>query len=141
MSSNRLKIVLDTNVFLVSIPTKSPYHLIYKSLRANAFELFLSNEILTEYEEIFAEKLGYERTSLMLHELLNLRSIHLTTPYFNWNLITEDPDDNKFVDCAIIAGADYLVTNDKHFNILKQIAFPVVIPIKANEFLEILKKL
>ncbi|MFN7117871.1 MAG: putative toxin-antitoxin system toxin component, PIN family [Saprospiraceae bacterium] len=141
MSTNKLRIVLDTNVFLVAIPEKSPYHLIYKSFRAHAFDLFVSTEILMEYEEVFAEKLGYERTALMLPELLNLHSIHLTTTYFKWNLIPEDPDDNKFVDCAIAANADYIVTNDRHFNILKQIKFPVVVTIKASEFLELLPAL
>ena len=39
-------------------------------------------------------------------------------------LITEDPDDNKFVDCAFAANADYLVSNDRHFDILSKIPFP-----------------
>jgi len=56
------------------------------------------------------------------------------TPYFQWNLISSDPDDNKFVDCALNAGADYIVTNDKHFNILKEIEFPRVNVIDIETF-------
>jgi predicted nucleic acid-binding protein len=41
-------------------------------------------------------------------------------------LIKTDPDDNKFVDCAISANAKFIVTNDKHFNILQKIEFPKV---------------
>jgi predicted nucleic acid-binding protein len=63
-----------------------------------------------------------------------------TAVYYKWNLITVDPDDNKFVDCAIAANADYIVTNDKHFNILKEINFPKVSCITIEEFIEILKK-
>jgi uncharacterized protein len=53
-------------------------------------------------------------------------------------LITIDPDDNKFVDCAIAAGADYIITNDHHFDILAQISFPEVRVCSAEEFLAML---
>ena len=45
---------------------------------------------------------------------------------FAWFLIEADPDDNKFVDCAIAGQADYIVTHDKHFRILDEIQFPRV---------------
>lgn len=60
------------------------------------------------------------------------------TNYFFWNLITTDPDDNKFVDCAITAGADFIVTNDQHFAILKMIDFPSIRVISAEDFVEML---
>jgi len=50
------------------------------------------------------------------------------------------PDDNKFTDAYIAANADYLVTNDAHFNEVKNISFPPVNVISADEFLEIVKK-
>ena len=61
-----MNIVLDTNVLLVSLPSHSKYHPIYDALLNKAFDLYLSNEILTEYEEIFAQKLGVHRTDLKL---------------------------------------------------------------------------
>ena len=42
------------------------------------------------------------------------------------NLIQSDSDDNKFVDCCITANAQYIVSNDRHFDILKHIEFPHV---------------
>ena len=51
------------------------------------------------------------------------------------NNITADPDDNKFVDCAIQANARYIVTNDHHYDILRQIDFPKVEIIKLMDFL------
>lgn len=41
------------------------------------------------------------------------------TVYFDFNLIQADPDDNKFVDCAITAGARYVVTEDHHYDVIK----------------------
>jgi len=56
-----------------------------------------------------------------LEFLLLLPNVELVNPYYNWNLITHDPDDNKFVDGAVSGNVDYFVTNDKHFNVLKDI--------------------
>jgi uncharacterized protein len=55
------------------------------------------------------------------------------------NLISADPDDNKFVDCAFAANAHYIVTNDKHFNILKLIPFPKIALLKIQEFGNLLR--
>ena len=50
------------------------------------------------------------------------------------NLITVDPDDNKFVDCAISANAHYIVTNDHHYDVLKDIDFPKVNIVNIQQF-------
>jgi uncharacterized protein len=59
--------------------------------------------------------------------------------YYNWLLSPQDPDDDKFIDCAVIANADFLVTNDKHYKAAKNSLFPTVNVITASEFLAILK--
>ncbi len=53
---------------------------------------------------------------------------------YRFHLITADEDDNKFVDCAIVTNAEYIVTNDKHFNELAYIPFPHVEVRKLEEF-------
>ena len=53
-----------------------------------------------------------------------------------WQLL-QDADDNKFADCAIAANADYLITNDKDFNILKQINFPKISVVTIQEFKDV----
>lgn len=63
--------------------------------------------------------------------------VHVNKYYF-WRLITVDPDDNKFVDCAISANADFICTEDSHFKVLSQIPFPVVNIISADDFVKIL---
>ena len=68
----------------------------------------------------------------------NAPNVELITNYFKWNLIIDDPDDNKFVDCAITANAKFLVSNDKHFNILKEIDFPKVELIRVSSEKEII---
>ena len=137
-----MNIVLDTNVLLVSLPSHSPFHLIFQALRDGRYTLFVTNETLTEYEEQISIRLGVTRTDVQLRELLNLPNITLIDVYFNWYKIKADPDDDKFSDCAFACGADYLVTNDRHFNILKDaIDFPQVTVVTAQEFMDVLSKM
>jgi predicted nucleic acid-binding protein len=79
--------------------------------------------------EVSEEKLDF---------LLDLPNVELVTPSYHWQLIYADPDDDKFVDCAVAGNADFIVTNDKHFNVLKNIAFPRVEILKLKEFEELL---
>lgn len=136
-----MNVILDTNVFMVSLASRSKFHLIYQALLNNVYNLYVSNEILTEYDEVISERLSCEVTDLKLKELLNLRNVHKIEPFYNWQLIEADPDDNKFADCAIAINSDYLVSNDGHFKVLKDIPFPSVNVIKAEDFLLILEKM
>lgn len=133
-----MNIVLDTNVLLVALPSHSVYHPIYQGLLNKAYDLYVTNEMLAEYEEKIGDRLGVVRTDLKLRELLNLSNVYLIEPFYNWQLIEADPDDNKFVDCAVTCGANYLVTNDRHYDVLAQIPFPKISTIKATEFLDLL---
>ncbi len=136
-----MNIVLDTNVLLVALPSHSFYHPIYQALQNKDYDLFITNEILAEYEEQIGGCLGVSRADLQLFELLNFRNVHKIESFYSWQLIEMDKDDNKFVDCAVSCNADYLVTNDRHFDILASIEFPKVITIKAKEFLAMLERL
>lgn len=123
---NRLKIVLDTNVLLVSISSKSKYHWIYEKLLSKEYDLYITNEILMEYEEVISKKYSSLIARNITKALLILPNVYKISIYYHWNLIKEDLDDNKFVDCAISSNSHLLVTNDKHFNVLKEISFPKV---------------
>lgn len=60
--------------------------------------------------------------------------------HYRWNLITKDPDDNKFVDCAIFANADFIVSDDKHFNELDSVEFPKVLVVRLDDFARLFRK-
>ena len=136
---NRLKVVLDTNILIVSLPTKSNYRQIFDSLLNNKFQLMISNEILSEYEEIIEQKTSSEIAKNVVKLLLSLTNVKKIEVYYKWNLIGADKDDNKFVDCAISSNSDFIVTNDRHFNILKRIEFPKINVINIDDFLNKLK--
>jgi len=123
---NKLRIVLDTNILLVSVSSKSKYHWIFQKILNGTFDLYVTNEILAEYEEIIASKYNEVVAENVLRALLKLPNVHRQTVYYHWNLISVDPDDNKFADCAVSANAHYLVSNDKHFRVLGKIGFPKI---------------
>jgi uncharacterized protein len=133
-----MKVVLDTNILLVSIPKKSSYRIIFDALLSNKFELIISNDILSEYTEIIAQKTNHFVAVNLTEMLLSLPNVKKQEVFYKWNLINIDKDDNKFVDCAIAGSADYLVTNDKHFNCLKLIDFPKLNILNIDEFLTLL---
>jgi putative PIN family toxin of toxin-antitoxin system len=131
---NKLRIVLDTNVFLVSLLPKHKYWWVFEELLKEKYTLLVTNEILTEYLEKCVEKYGRSLTDERLDFLLDFPNVELITPYYQWRLITDDPDDDKFVDCAVAGQADFLVSHDKHFNILRDVDFPEIQVIRLDEF-------
>jgi len=129
-----MKIVLDTNCLMVALPVRSRYYWIWQAFREKEFTLCYSTEILQEYHEILSRHYPLQFVNDVITELLHSANIKQVTPYYKWDLITSDPDDNKFVDCALNSGAEYLVTNDHHFNILKTIPFPPINVIDIESF-------
>lgn len=132
-----MRIVIDTNVLLVSISSRSPFHWIYQSILAQKFQIAYTNEILTEYEEQISRHWNTKAAISVIRSLLELPNALPTIIYYRLNLIS-DQDDNKFVDCAFAANADYIVTEHKDYHALKSIQFPVIKVIGVERFKEIL---
>ena len=120
----------------MTLPSKSRYHRIWTEILDGQIELCVSTEILNEYEEILSQHSSSELAQSVIQALLNRPNVIKVTPTFFFNLIVADPDDNKFVDCAICGTAELIVTNDAHFNVLKAIEFPVVDVKSIQEFVE-----
>lgn len=133
-----MRVVIDTNCLLVSIPPKSQYYWLYESFEKGSFDWLVSNETITEYEEKLSEFYSVKTANLVLAILMVAPNTIFTEPYFKWQLIQNDPDDNKFVDLSIAGNADYLVTNDRDFNTLKQLDFPKIEVVNLEEFKQIL---
>lgn len=132
-----MKVVLDTNILLVSISPRSTYHWVFQKFINEEFILCVTTDILQEYEEIIGNHMGQEVANTVLQLIENSINVEYITKYFRWNLINVDPDDNKFVDCAISSNAKFIVTNDKHFNVLKNVDFPKIEVVDIDKFKEI----
>ena len=129
-------IVLDTNCLLQALPSKSPYHKIWTDVMAGEISLCVNTDILDEYEEILAQKTTPDIAHNVVEAIANLTTTLMQNTYVHFELLSTDLDDNKFVDCAIAADAEYIVTNDKHFNPLRDIPWPKVEIIRIAEFVK-----
>ena len=133
-----MNVIIDTNCLIASIPPKNPEYWLYVAFRAKAFNWVISNEILFEYEEKIGEFYSPHTADLVTNILLTASNVIRSEPFIRWQLITDDPDDDKFADLAISANVHYLVTNDHHFNVLKTLPFPTVKVVSLSEFQEIM---
>ena len=121
----------------MSIAPKSPYRSIWDAFLRGDYCLCVSNEIIEEYSEVLARNISSRVAEAIIYAILTRPNIIRKDPHYSFGLIEVDKDDNKFVDCAIAANAKCIVTEDKHFNILKSIQFPQVDIICIDEFLQL----
>jgi putative PIN family toxin of toxin-antitoxin system len=135
-----VEIALDTNVLLAAIAKNNKWRPIYDAFIGEKYILLITTEIYLEYIEKLQEKTSIEVAYNIGRVLETKNNILIVTVSFKWGLIKSDADDNKFADCAIAGNADYLVTNDSDYRILKQLAFPKLNIVTAEEFLIILQK-
>ena len=131
-------IVLDTNCLIAILPSKSPYHKVWIDLLEGRTKLCVSNDILLEYEEILYRKTFNQLfVDSVMKSILNLPGLVRKEPDYRFGIIKADLDDNKFVDCAICAGAMCVVSNDAHFRILREIDFPHVNLFTIQEYIAV----
>lgn len=137
MQNNR--IVLDTNCLLACISSKSENFLVWKNFQNGCFTLCVSNDILEEYLEIIARKTNRLIAENIVNAIVESEYVDFIDPQFHLDLIKADKDDNKFVDCAFAANAALIVSDDSHFDVLKDITFPHLLVLKLRDFLGMLK--
>jgi len=135
------RIVLDTNCLLMSIPSKSAYHRILTDFLSGKYILCVTNEIITEYEEVLTQKMGHFIASNIISAILSSSYVSYINPYYRFHLIETDEDDNKFVDCALMSNARCIVTQDHHFDGLKIMVYPHVEVVSIDEFIKLLESI
>ncbi len=130
------RLVLDTNCLIQCISRRSRYHDLWLSFLDGRNTLCVTTEILGEYAEILERKTTAKFSELALSVITNNPYTVFVTAFFHFNLITADPDDNKFVDCAVAGNAKYIATEDSHYDVLRNIEFPKIDIIKLDEIIQ-----
>ena len=127
-------IVLDTNCLLQILPSRSKYHAIWTAILNGEVRLCVNTEILDEYEEIISMKMTPAIAHHVVEAIARLSTTYFQQSFVHFRLIEKDADDNKFVDCAIAANAQYIVSNDNHFSVLKTIEWPKVLVLNLQQY-------
>ena len=134
-----MKVVVDTNIFVSSFFGGRPRKII-DLWKEGKITLCLSNKILDEYISVL-RRLGLEEEKELL-ELLDLFSkginILFTRKTPELHLIGEDPDDDKFIECAVELKAEYIVTGDKALIDFKE--YMGIQILTARKFLNLVRK-
>ena len=131
-------VVIDTNCLVQMISKHSPYRPIWDAFLGKSFLLCISNDILDEYQEIIEKNTTPQIAENIVLLILNSSNVIFVDPHFRLKLITTDNDDNKFVDCAFAGGADYIVTEDSHFDFLKSTPFPYFNVVTIDAFMKMI---
>ena len=129
-----MKVVIDTNVLLVIISPRSIFNGIWQALLSGKFQMYVTSDILDEYAEIIEREMGIRVAEAVLDLLTELPNVHFIQKYYHWQLIEADPDDNKFIDCAIAASAELLVSHDGHFRVMNQYPYLNINLLSATAF-------
>jgi len=110
-----LKIILDTNFFVSGIFFSGPSYEILKAWRNGKFKIVVSQEILLEYQRV-SEKLNQKFPMINIQPIIDLITIKadlvigLKLPI----QICKDPEDDKFISCALASNSKIIITGDKH---------------------------
>ncbi len=117
-----LRVVLDTNVLISAIGWRGNPRKVLTLCIEGKVGLLQSQETLKELKRVLQRErfnfIPVEKREVLLRHLTGI-SIKVT-PNENVEVITEDPGDNKFLDCALAGKADYVVSGDKHLLELKE---------------------
>ena len=132
------RLVIDTNCLLQCISRRSRYHDLWLSLLDGKNALCVTMEILAEYAEIIEQKSSPKFAELALDVITNNPYTLFVTPYYHFKLIIADPDDDKFVDCAVASNAKFIVTEDSHYDVLLTLDFPRIDIVKLDDIMKII---
>lgn len=128
------RVVLDSNALIQIMGARSKYNVLWRMFMEQRFVLCISNDVLMEYEEMLKQKSSSVAADLFLKMIAIAPNVDYREPFYQYGLIEEDPDDNKFVDCALASNATYIVSDDNHFNVLSKIPFPRIDVITLETF-------
>ncbi|MBK8094540.1 MAG: PIN domain-containing protein [Verrucomicrobiaceae bacterium] len=112
-------VVIDTNVMISALARQTPIAPLFRALANGEIQLALTAAIVVGGGGIGGGGGGRAFSARLLHWLSLVatawKTIVLVHPSYQFRLISSDPDDNKFADCAITANADFLITNDTDY--------------------------
>ncbi len=128
------QVVIDTNCLIQIISQRSKHYFLWQAFLRGDYNLCVTNDIMEEYEEILCQKANRRIATIVLEIIRLAPNTQKIDASYHWHLITADPDDNKFVDCAVVANADFIVSEDRHFSVLKAIPFPEINVICLEDF-------
>lgn len=127
------RIVLDTNILIsAGIWDYSIAHKLIEAAIDRGTEIFTSPFIIEEFQEVMKRDFEASEESVAKRTLFVMKFARMVYPVLSYSVVKEDPDDNKIVECAVAAEADYIITYDKHLlALISFMGIKIINPIEA----------
>jgi uncharacterized protein len=133
-----LRVTLDTNIYVSGLNYRGNPYRTLELAREGKILVAVSDEILDEVERVLQEKFHWpHRRAQQARRDIRDFAEHVT-PSSHLNVIKEDPDDDRILECAAAARSDYIVTGDNH--LLKLQSFGSIKMIKSAGFLDVVQE-
>lgn len=135
-----VKVVIDTNVIISAAKsTDGNPAQIFEMLLLEEITSYTTKDIIEEIKEVLARpriKLNLVEQEFIANNYEKF-SIKIQT-ISKFDMIKEDPDDNKFLECAFDCKAEYIVSGDDHLLKLKE--FKGIKILTPAEFVKLMQK-
>ena len=133
-----MRVVFDTNVLLSSVLWHGSVSqkLLFKLIHSDV-EIFSSIEIISEFHKVLKRDFEYsdDEITYILEKIFSF--VTLIRPLQKLDIVKDDPEDNKIIECAVAASSDYIITYDKHLLNLKEFKnIKIITPEKALELIK-----
>ena len=129
----KTRVVLDTNVLVAAhFNPGSASNKILDLCQRKKLVLVLTSHILKEFSLILHNISARKSFRKRMDKIISQAILIKRAPRVN--VVTEDPEDNKFLSCALAGKADYIITSDKHLLVLRKFKGTKIV--KPTQFLK-----
>ena len=116
-----MRVVFDTNVLIsATLWNESSAQKILHKLIEEDYDIFLSLEIIEEYKKVLKRDFDYSEEEINNFISIIMQFSNIIEPNTIINIIQNDPEDNRILECAISANADIILSYDNHLLKLKE---------------------
>jgi putative PIN family toxin of toxin-antitoxin system len=131
-----LRVTADTNIIISALNFHGNPRKVIDLAADGSIRLFVSDAILDEVADVLARpKFGWPDDRIKRALVQMSHFMEHVEPTQRLDVVKDDPDDNRILECALASGSDYLISGDKH--LLKLGKYGAVKIISPAEFVEI----
>ena len=129
-----MRFVFDTNVLLsATLWNTSVSRKLLSKIIENSHVIFSSPEIISEYRKVLQRDFAYNDEDADSLTSFLFSFVNMINAVDKLDVVKEDPDDNKIIECAVACGADFILTYDKHLLRLREFrGIKIVMPEHVN---------
>jgi uncharacterized protein len=133
-----IRVTADTNIFVSALNYSGGKPSQFLDLaREGKINLTVSEAILDELAEVLQRRFRFSDTDVAEARESIMDMARTIRPAVQLDVIKEDPDDNKILECAVASGSDYIVSGDK--DLLRLQRYDSIRILTVSDFLDLMQ--